>query len=184
MSYQRDKMIFIYLSLIVIVASTFYFWYRWRNSNYNLSNNDAVEEMKVRASQAIEIASSEYETSLDYSPESVAKVEEILGKIHERNIKEPISEKQLVKESLRWGGYIGEVIIRIKPCHWELNSKIGGEGSLPIVFENEKHETFPVGWCYKRIINGPEDNVWHKFNFLVVEDANRSVNKKSENTRN
>jgi hypothetical protein len=23
-------------------------------------------------------------------------------------------------------------------------------------------------WCLKRIVNGPEDNVWDKFNLLVV----------------
>jgi hypothetical protein len=175
---------FIYFSLLTIVIVAVCLWYRWNNNNLRMNNNDLAQEMQARATKAVEIAASEYDTTIDYSPDSVAKVEEILGKIHEQNKSKPLSKDQLVIESLRWGGYIGEVIRRIKPCHWELNSKIGGEGSFPIVFNNEKHETFPVGWCYKRIINGPEDNVWHKLHFLV-EDAKRSeVDLHSENNGN
>ena len=28
--------------------------------------------------------------------------------------------------------------------------------------------SYPVAWCYKRIANGEEDNVWHKFQLLFV----------------
>jgi hypothetical protein len=174
----------IYFGLLIVFLAAFWIWYRWHDNNRRLTNNDLAREMEVRATNAVEIAASEYGIIIDYSPDSVAKVEEILGRIHEQNSNKPLSKNQLVVESLRWGGYIGEVIRRMKPCHWELDSKIAGAGSFPIVFDSEKHETFPVGWCYKRIVNGPEDNVWHKLHFLVEGDNPSEADMHSENDGN
>ena len=33
---------------------------------------------------------------------------------------------------------------------------------------DDNSERFPVRWCYNRIINGFEDNVWHKFTVFVI----------------
>ncbi len=171
---RRDNMAWICFTLVVVAVVAIYVWRHRSGAARPLTDTDLAVEMQSRATQAVETAASEYGIAIDYSADSVAKVEEILGRIHEQHEGEPLPEKQLVKESLKWGGYIGEVIRRMKRCHWELHSKVGGEGSFPIVFENEAHETFPVRWCYKRISNGPEDNVWHKFSLLVVEGANLS----------
>ena len=62
---------------------------------------------------------------------------------------------------------MGEVIRRVRPCRWAVDSRVGGEGSFPVVYENGD-ESYPVRWCYKRIVNGEEDNVWHKFTLSVL----------------
>ena len=68
---------------------------------------------------------------------------------------------------MKWGGYVGEVIKRVRSAEWKLDSDVGGDGSLPIVYD-DNGESFPVRWCYKRIVSGDEDNVWHKFTILVT----------------
>jgi hypothetical protein len=167
----------IFTLLVIVVFFAIYLWHPWNRTIRKLTDKDLALEMQARANQAIEMAESDYGITLDYSAESVVKVEEILGKIHELHESEPLSQDQLIKESLKWGGYVGETIRSIKPCHWELDSRVGGEGSFPIVFESEQHEIFPISWCYKRIINGPEDNVWHKFTVCVLEDATKNFRK-------
>jgi hypothetical protein len=138
----------------------------WTRKSPKISGQDVVDEMKVRAGIAVEEAHNTYGVVLDFTPDSVKRVEEILGKLHDQHSATPMEHPRLVKESLKWGGYIGEVIRRDQPSHWELDSKIAGKGSMPIVLEREqREECFPVGWCYKRIVSGPEDNVWHKFLF-------------------
>jgi hypothetical protein len=133
-----------------------------------VSDRDVAEEMRRRASQAVDVAARDFRVTLDFRPESVVKVEEILGKIHDRHRQAPLSDSELVKESMRWGAYVGEVTRGVRPCRWALNSAAGGEGSLPVVYA-DRSESFPVRWCYKRIKNGEEDNVWHKFTILVIE---------------
>jgi hypothetical protein len=124
--------------------------------------------MRRRAGEAVEVAAREFARTLDFRPESVEKVEEILGRIHDRHKRSPLSDSGLTRESLRWGAYVGEAIRGVRPGRWALNSKAGGEGSMPVVYA-DRSESFPVRWCYKRIVNGEEDNVWHKFTILVIE---------------
>jgi len=123
----------------------------------------------------VRTAADEYRTPLNFSPESVEKVEEILGKIHERHIQSPLSDSELVKESLKWGAYVGEVIKAVRPCHWAVDSEGNGAGSFPVVYE-DKSESFPIHWCHKRIKIGEEDNVWHKFLILVVDRDKSGAN--------
>jgi hypothetical protein len=44
------------------------------------------------ANRAVERAKQEFATNLDYSPSSVKQVEEILGKLHERQREQAFSE--------------------------------------------------------------------------------------------
>jgi hypothetical protein len=138
----------------------------WMRKSPRLSGQGVADDMKRRAEIAVEEANNTYGIVLDFSRDSVQRVDEILGKLHDEHAAASIERQRLVKESLKWGAYIGEVIRRDQPSHWEMDSKVAGKGSLPIVFERkQREECFPIGWCYKRIVSGPEDNVWHKFLF-------------------
>lgn len=140
---------------------------RSTSKHETLSSAEVIEEMKARAASAVVDARDTYSIELDYSPNSIKEVERILDKIHRRHREEPIDNAELNRLKLEWGGYVGEVIKRLRKAEWQLDSKIAGPGSLPVVYENSG-ESFPVMWCLKRIVNGPEDNVWDKFNLLVV----------------
>jgi hypothetical protein len=165
---------FLFVASSVVLGLGVWTWLRSQRAaeGPSLSDIDVNSEMRLRAEHAVEEAARHYDVTLEYNPASVEKVEEILDKIHEKHGRKPLSEPDLVKESLMWGAYIGEVIKKIRPCRWALNSRAGGNGSLPIVFGN-RDETFPVRWCFKRLTNGQEDNVWHKFRAFVVKRGRR-----------
>jgi len=52
---------------------------------------------------------------------------------------------------------------------------VAGEKSYPLHWLGG--DSFPVGWCFKRIMNGPEDNVWDKFQVVSKERAERQETK-------
>ena len=143
-------------------------YYRLRHRpEWKPTNQEIALDMERRASLAVEAAREKFGITLDFTPESVMKVEEILGQIHQSRA---MSDQEILREGLMWGAYVGEVIGRMKPVHWEIDSDVGGPGSLPIVFEDSRRQSFPVGWCRKRIKIGEEDNVWHKFDLLIIQD--------------
>jgi hypothetical protein len=139
-----------------------------------LKSSDVIAEMRSRAASAVADARDTFSADLDYSSDSIEEVERILDKIHQQHLKNPIGKSELNRLGLKWGGYVGEVIKRVKKAEWQLDSKVGGPASLPIVYE-KSGESFPVSWCLKRIVNGDEDNVWSKFNVLVLNRDSESI---------
>jgi hypothetical protein len=119
--------------------------------------------MKVVANQAVKRARQEHQVMLDFSPASVQRLEEdILAKLHEAHLKTPLSEQDLSRISIRLGAYLGETLKRSRPGRWHRDSQKVGRGTTPVVFEPGT-EAFPCSWVYKRIADGPEDNVAFKF---------------------
>ena len=160
---QRKKLSGSFVAVSIVLFIAIFAWRLYSGpSGPALTDHKIAEEMKLRAKQAVDTAARDFGVVLDDSPESVEHVEAILAKLHARHIGTPFDDVRLTKEALRWGGYVGEVIKTQREAEWALDSRVGGEGSLPIAY-GDKSESFPVRWCYKRIVNGDEDNVWHKF---------------------
>jgi hypothetical protein len=163
--YKNRMWLYIAIAIVVLWG----YWYvrvRPRTQD-SLAAKDLVAEMQSRAQLAVNDAKIEFNADLDYSPDSIETVDSILAQIHNAHVATPLSDAELNRSALKWGGYLGEVIKRVRAAEWRLNSDVGGEASLPIVYEDNS-ESFPVRWCYKRIVNGDEDNVWHKFTILVT----------------
>jgi hypothetical protein len=119
------------------------------------------EMMQYLASAAVEMADKNYGTKLDYTPESIEKVDEVLGKIHEEYQRTKPSQG-LQGLAMAYGAYIGEVIRRSEPgAKWEQGDAVGGERSYPLYWRGGA--SYVCAWCYRRITNGEEDNVWHKY---------------------
>ena len=124
------------------------------------------EFVQFMAAEAVKDAAKQDHIDLDYSVDSIKRVEEILGHLHEQYVKDPssISVKGL---GSAYGAYIGEVIRRSEPdAKWERDDAVGGEKSYPIIWGPGHGHSYPMAWCYHRIVNGPEDNVWVKFQVL------------------
>jgi hypothetical protein len=169
---MQIKMAWAVVALIIVLAVANFAWYRLRRpSTPQLTRQDVAEEMKLRAKLAVDTAATDFDVTLDYTPASIEKVEGILARIHDQHSASPLERAQLTKQALKWGAYVGEVIKTQKRSEWALDSAVGGPGSLPIVYDN-KSESFPVRWCYNRIVNGREDNVWHKFTIIVLDREN------------
>ena len=64
---------------------------------------------------------------------------------------------------------LGEVIRRTWGGHWELDHPVAGPGSCPI--HSRGHQSFPTGWCFRRLKNGPEENVWDKLQVIYMEEG-------------
>ncbi len=122
--------------------------------------------MQNLGKQTVKRARDEYGVDLDFSPESIQRVEEILGKLHEKHLQTPLTEEELLRMALRWGAYIGEVMKRVRPGKWQRDSELAGAGTTPVVF-GPGNEAFPRAWAYKRIADGQEDNVAFKFKFFL-----------------
>jgi hypothetical protein len=118
--------------------------------------------MQVVAKEAVKRAKAQYKVDLDFSSSSIDRIEEMLGRIHEDHLKKPLTEKELSLQSIRWGAYIGEVLKKFEPGKWRRGSEKVGPGTMPVVFESAL-EAFPCSWAYKRIADGPDDNVTFKF---------------------
>ena len=113
------------------------------------------------AGEAVSMAGQQHGIVLDYSEKSIKDVEKILGDLHEQYIATK-REKGAMGLAMAFGAYIGEVIRRGTPgTRWERDHPVAGENSYPLHWHGG--EIFPCIWCYKRIVNGPEDNVWNKY---------------------
>lgn len=137
---------------------------------------DAEETMQMLVPQIVEFAKSN-KIVLDYTDESIQGLEKLLGMIH-KEYKKTKSEEGMIGLALMCGGYIGEVIRKKgKGGTWKRDHPQFGEDSFP--FEWQGSTLFLMGWCLKRIFDGPGDNVWSKYQALILaEDATKTPRKK------
>ncbi|MDE6619566.1 MAG: hypothetical protein K2K74_03570 [Lachnospiraceae bacterium] len=95
---------------------------------------------------------------LDYTEQSIEKVEEILAAYHENldSYDGDDGASTLWNIAVHFGIYLGETLLRIhlgeKGFAWDIN-----EGTPALKKEN--NEIYPVSKAHKRILNGPEDDV-------------------------
>ncbi|MDH4164397.1 MAG: hypothetical protein OEW15_17175 [Nitrospirota bacterium] len=156
------------LGIGVIVALVFIAGlsiYKSQKKSLQITDFKNTDEMMVYlAAEAVRDAEKEYHIKLDYSVQSIEQVEAVLSKFHEQYLKDKASVA-VNGLATAYGAYIGEVIKRSTPdAKWERDHPVAGEKSYPMHWKGG--ESFPCGWCYKRITNGPEDNVWHKYQVL------------------
>lgn len=125
---------------------------------------DSIDEkMQWLASQAVDMAKNDG-VELDYSIDSIADVEEILSKLHEQ-YQARDDDTGMKGLATAYGAYIGETIRRSEEDSiWAEDHEVAGPGSFPLRWRGG--DSFPIGWCYKRMKNGPEENVWHKYQIL------------------
>jgi len=108
-----------------------------------------------------------FEINLDYSDESIQKVEEILAKINAHFINAQ-SDEGLSGIAFGFAGYIVTVIEKNHGAgKWEKDHKEAGADTFP--FHWKGGTIFPYAWCMKRIIDGDSDNVWFKYQALVLK---------------
>lgn len=145
--------------LILVIGFAFLARYKKRHQFQS-----AAELTQWLASEAVKDANKNNQVALDFTPESIKSVDAILGRIHDSYVKNPssISVNGLASA---YGAYIGEVIRRSEPdAKWERDDPVAGEKSYPLFWGGGR--SYPMAWCYKRIVNGDEDNVWVKYRVL------------------
>lgn len=105
--------------------------------------------------------------NLDYSPESIAILEEILQNHYEEAMVDQITDGYLWNISVIYGVYLGETLLRNAISelgyHWVLDDE-----NVPSLVKDEKNTMSPVTKTYKRLKNGPEDNVQSFYDIAIL----------------
>ena len=136
---------------------------RRRLSEIPLKFETIDAKMSWLANQAADMAGKE-DVELDFSIESISDVEELLSELHDQ-YQNRSDQAGMNGLALAYGAYIGETIRRSEnDAYWAEDHEVAGPESFPIHWQGGA--SFPVAWCYKRMSNGPEDNVWHKYQIL------------------
>lgn len=120
--------------------------------------------IQYMAAQAVSDARQQDHVNLDYSVESIKTVDQVLGRLHDQYAKDPSSVSATGLGSA-YGAYVGEVIRRSeRGAKWERDDPVAGEKSYPLIWAAGR--SFPMTWCYHRIVNGAEDDIWFKYAVL------------------
>lgn len=120
--------------------------------------------MQAFAADALLMAKNDHGIVLDYSPASIEKVEQFLGKTYEecQRLNTTAATKPI---AIVFGAYVGEVIRRSDPgSQWTQEQAVAAQRIYPLRWLGGDH--FPVDWCHKRLLNGPQDSVWVKYSTL------------------
>ena len=108
-----------------------------------------------------------FDVKLDYSLESIKKVEKILGKLHDEYARTG-SDEGMNGVALEFAAYIVKVIERnFEPGEWRRDHPELGPDTFPYHWRDG--DMFPFAWCQKRIFDGPGDDIWAKFNIIVLD---------------
>ena len=116
-----------------------------------------------------------YKIKLDFSIDSVKRVEEILSYVN-NDYKKNDKYEGINGLSLEFAAYIVEVIEKnIVVGEWKRDSREFGKETFPYDLGNGDI-IFPYTWCLKRIYEGETEIIWFKFKSLVL-DKNHSLMK-------
>lgn len=127
---------------------------------------DEMTKLREKLCGLAEQVARGFDIQLDYSDDSVRQVEFILGQIHEEFVKTR-EEEGLFGIALELGAYLATVLERHHgPIQWKRDHPEIGKESFPLDWNGTT--LFPVGWCLKRMMDGPGDDVVSKWQVLVL----------------
>lgn len=122
---------------------------------------ESTDEMMVYiAGETTKWVKEDQGVDLDYSLESVRFIEIQLAKLS-GEVDKTNPPAGTFGMATGYGAYIGEVFRRREGGAWARDHEIAGERSFPLTLSSNS-VIFPVGWCWRRIMNGEEDNVYLK----------------------
>lgn len=135
---------------------------------------DVNDMMTAYAEDAVEYAA-KLKRELDYSEESIEELEKLCTFLYnaiprtfiKKLFRKAPSEETILQMSKMLGGYLGEVLIKHYGGEWAIEN-FNNEGNT-IVLNVGDIKLFPVGKVYKRLKNGPEDNVLHFYGHIADE---------------
>jgi hypothetical protein len=128
-----------------------------------------AEDAEAYALDAVDLAARNFGVALDWSEDSVRQVEQMLGRLHDELARTRPPQDAVWTFAKAFGSYVGEVVRRHHGGEWGTVS-MGGQ-SFPGLEQAGGALCWPWGKAHNRLINGPEDNVWHYYRLLVQRPA-------------
>ena len=113
---------------------------------------DLGSMMQGYANAAVDVAESEFRRKLDYSPDSVNALDEILVLLSES------PDVDLDFESRLWGSYLGELLRTRYAGTWEMTQYPGGQVAVPAI-DVRGSRLFPLMKVYRRLTIGEEEDL-------------------------
>lgn len=140
-----------------------------------MSDPPIDQQIKALAQEAVDWAQGKWRITLDFSEESVKSVEAILTDLHDLAVEQfndGTADQAATKEALwgmalAFGGYVGEVIRRRWGGRWATETSV--HPGTVVTLRIGTTEIWPPAKAMKRLLNGPEDNVWDYFR--VIRDG-------------
>ena len=128
-----------------------------------------IENLKQELSALAErIALQGFGIKLDYSVESIREADKVLGGLHEE-FKTTKNDEGFTGIALEFAAYIVRVAEKAtENVRWERDHPKIGKDSFPL-YLGKDDAVFPLGWCSKRLYDGPGDDIWTKFNLLILK---------------
>jgi hypothetical protein len=103
--------------------------------------------------------------TLDWSDSSVEEVEMLLAQLHSEMANSQPPNDAVWKMAKVLGSYVGEVLRRHHGGEWGMVQ--WEDQSFPGLQISSGSLCWPWGKVRNRLVNGPEDNVWHYFKMLT-----------------
>jgi hypothetical protein len=162
------KLLLIIVASVAVTFAVFLLAKRNRQPQSRMPHGEELNaEMRASAERAVETARNDFKVNLDYSYDSVERVEDILGQIRESK---PTDAEER-RHAVRFGAYVGEVMRAQTGGTWEVivmkPDKPGLTGEHLVIKHPDGGITFTVDKAYKRLTNGEQDNVWFFYQVIV-----------------
>ena len=136
-----------------------------------LSSNDVLTvKMERMAEQAAMDAWTRARMRVRIGIHSLSEFERYLGRLSQSPWFTSLSPKDKQAEAYIAGAFVGEAIRRSHGGTWMETSDLPNAGAYPL--KVGETTIYPINWCLKRLVNGPEDNVYHKYVFAILERTN------------
>jgi hypothetical protein len=119
----------------------------------------------------VDFAQQHFRLKLDWSDASVRHIETMLERFHAEMSAAKPPQEEILRFAKLFGSYVGEVFRRNHGAKWG-RVELGGDKSAGLRADKDGTTFWPWGRAQNRLVNGPEDNVWHYYQVLVSEHGN------------
>lgn len=126
------------------------------------------------ALDAVDFLWDHFRLVLDWTDDSVRHVETMLDNLHATLEVEKPSEERVFHFAKMFGSYVGEVFRRNHGATWGIVT-IDNESFPGMKSAHDGVEFWPWGRAQRRLVNGPEDNIWVYYRVLVTEYCDQKM---------
>ena len=116
--------------------------------------------MEGYAQAAAALGSAEFHQKLDFTSESIDRLDDILVMVSE------MPDADLDFQVRLWGSYLGEVLRRRYTGNWEMTQYPGGGVAVPAV-ELRGSRVFPLMKVFRRLTEGEEEDLTAFFTMIT-----------------
>jgi hypothetical protein len=136
--------------------------------------DDKIRQIaEAYALDAVDFARDGFAFRLDWSDGSIQQIEAILTRMHDEMASAQPTGDQILQFAKMFGSYVGEVFRKNHGGQWGMVT-LGGDTFPGMQADNGGGRFWPWGRVRKRLLNGPEDNVWHYYQHLAEGESRDS----------